>query len=350
MNMSKLSDLIRFKAKPVPTGWAGNRDALFKPYAETANFYVNELTDRSSYIGIEVEVENVTQTPTGAWQLLWRVEEDRSLRNNGLEFISLALRGEQIPYALTSLFESALPPTVHFSGRTSIHIHLNVQDKTPDELAKIILTYLPLEKLLFQFAGEHREKNIFCVPLSEIEMTDNLFNAIKDLNTKEIKQLQSENYRYSALNLGPVTTFGTIEFRHLGGTRDVSRIMNWINFILSIQKYALATPLEDLIKEVIALNTNSEYRHFAQKVFGRYFVHLVCEDMDSKIAEGVLSVKRSLFSNGFYNELRQGKFKESPYQKMMNVEKTKEIKAIYSTAIFPPPNGWIIDEIQERQP
>jgi len=342
--MPKLSELVKFKLKPIPSAWAVNREEYFKGFSDKVVPYVNQLTDKTSYVGIEIEVENVPRVPDGNWPILWRTEEDRSLRNSGIEFISLALKGEQIPYALLSLCE-ALPNSVQFSGRTSVHVHLNVQDKTPEEIAKIVLTYLPLERLLFAFAGEHREKNIFCVPLYDIEMTDNLFSAIKKLDTKEIKQLQSENYRYSALNLGPVTTFGTMEFRHLGGTKDVSRILTWINLILSIQKYALSTNLDELIKEIIALNTNSQYRNFAQKIFGSLINDIPCEDLNDRIAQGVLSVKRSLFSDGFYNELCAGPYKDSPLFHIKEQMNKARKQAIYSEI---PPMIWPQPRIVEE--
>ena len=80
--------------------------------------------------GIEVEVENVNASETQAPSHSWRVEHDGSLRNMGIEYISLPTKPEHIESAITYLFDDILPTTAHFSPRTSIHIHFNCRDST----------------------------------------------------------------------------------------------------------------------------------------------------------------------------------------------------------------------------
>ena len=101
------------------------------------------LISKSYIFGIEIEVENVATMVIDAYdRSYWNVVEDHSLRNNGLEFVSIPLRGDQIERALTQ-FNKALPKEHDFSPRTSVHIHMNVRDLLISEIA-VILNDLPL--------------------------------------------------------------------------------------------------------------------------------------------------------------------------------------------------------------
>ena len=60
------------------------------------NLYPAPLT------GIEVEVENVNASETPPPGHSWRVESDGSLRNMGMEYISLPTKPEHIESAITS--------------------------------------------------------------------------------------------------------------------------------------------------------------------------------------------------------------------------------------------------------
>ena len=133
----------------------------------------------NSLIGIEIEVENV-KTPKGG--ILWYFKNDNSLRNHGIEYISVPLPPNQIEIALYYLYNYILPKNVDFSPRTSIHIHLNIRDMTPDQLKSLVITYMAVEKLLFEFDNTGRYKSIFCVPLEECSLLDILSEFSKILS------------------------------------------------------------------------------------------------------------------------------------------------------------------------
>lgn len=316
--MPKLSELLKLPKPPVVASWMTRKDMLDKLFPNAYSPYAGGIKDDKTFIGIEVEVEQLRHMRAEGWDHLWEMTEDGSLRNSGREFVSRAIKGEQIPYALITLAK-CLEDTVEFSHRTSVHVHINIQDLTPEEIAKIILCYLTVEKQLFDFAGKVREKNIFCVPLYNLGMTDGLFRSVMNLDTKQMKTLQSEHFRYSALNLEPVTKYGTLEFRHLGGTIDTTRIMLWINLLLDIKKYALSKDMDSLIKEIIDLNTNSQYRAYLYRIIGSAIYSLDMKNIDDNIEAGVISVKRALFSDGFLHDLTsKGElFENSPFYQFL---------------------------------
>lgn len=311
--MPKLSEIHQYET--LDTISAPKWKAMKEVFA-TSGLLPNptELVDSSVLVGVEIEVENCGSLAYPHWSFLWRSETDNSLRDNGIELVSVPMKGEQIQYAV-NMIPLMLRDTVRFSPRTSIHVHMNVRDMSPEDVAKMTLVYLTVEKLLFRFAGEYREKNIFCVPLYALGMLDNLFHQLNGLDKKVLNRIQSQELRYSAMNFEPLFSFGTVEFRHLGGTRDANSIMAWLNMLMRIRRYALQKTMSDLIEEIIALNSNSHYRGYAQAVFGEQFWSLGATDVDGDVEQGVLAVKKTILSQNFYRKLQDGTAGQAPAAK-----------------------------------
>src|SRR6266849_8881837 len=85
------------------------------------------VKDNNTFVGIEVEMEDtLNKFSSGLYEHLWTFRADGSLRNNGLEAVSIPLKGEWIKRGLKTLFDCI--KNIHFSPRTSIHIHLDVRE------------------------------------------------------------------------------------------------------------------------------------------------------------------------------------------------------------------------------
>lgn len=220
----------------------------------------------SALFGIEVEVENMySHVPI---EYYWTVKEDGSLRNSGLEFTSIPLRGYQIPYAIryltAALYRNNKP---EFSNRCSVHVHLNVRDMTWNEIKTFVLLYSIFERHFFNIAGTKREESIFCVPLYKTDQLKNLDN---------FEEHAQEWYKYSAINCGTilgngvVPKFGTIEFRHLYGTVSEPIIMDWINNIMCLRNATQLFSYEELKEKLKEMNTTSEYVQLYTKIFKQY--------------------------------------------------------------------------------
>lgn len=266
---------------------------------EEKNSYQNILpiVDKNTYIGIEVEVENVhvfKQTSP-----YWRMIEDGSLRNSGREFITPPIRAWRVERALTQLFNIELNQDIDFSERTSIHIHMNIRTLTVPQLESLIITYILFEKVLFNFIGNNRYNNIFCVPIVETDIGENLLSMITNKNPEVFWQ------KYTALNLLPIMSKGTIEFRHMSGTKDIERLITWINLLLSLKKFALQKTPEYIWKRINTLNTTSEYRLFAEEVFGEFLPILWNDNFNKAVATCITYVKQFCIRNTFGIQLRQ---------------------------------------------
>ena len=299
--MYVLSDVHKYPPLLTCKNWRAWLQSNVSQYPEAIPL-IAQLRDKKTYLGIEIEVENIREDFGDYDGYFWTCKEDNSLRNHGVEYVSNVLIGDQIVYALLDIARH-IPASAIFSHRTSIHIHMNVRDMTPDQIAKFMLSYLVVERLFYLFADCNRDKNIFCVPLYDLTLIEHLFKYIQ--NFPNYPSPQTENTRYSGLNFDPLSTFGSVEFRQLHGTSDVSRLLIWINFILCLKQFSLTYTLDELIKEIITLNTNSEYKTFALKIFGPLLDQFPQDNLEKELEIGVLSVKRSLFSNDFKNYLEQ---------------------------------------------
>ncbi len=254
--------------------------------------------DTKTLVGIEVEVENVTYINPNIPLCFWMIEEDGSLRNHGQEFKTLAIPTSHVQLALEQLF-GGLNPDVDFSNRTSIHVHLNVQGLSIKQLLTLMFTYSVVENLLFKFAGANRRNSIFCVPITETRL-------FADLNISKSKYLRShltETWqKYSALNMIPISTFGTVEFRQMPGTRDVTKLCIWIDLLSRIRLFAYRNSLESVMQTIGELNTNSQYRRFIDQVFGNLAVYLDLTSLLPDMEKAVYIVKNCTATNEFHQK------------------------------------------------
>src|SRR5215213_1967548 len=137
--------------------------------------YVGSVSIRSEHaIGIEVEVENVVDVARIPKGSVWTSKTDGSLRNAGMEFITMPIPASYAPAVLNQLMTQVLNQHCSFSPRTSVHVHLNVQDLELHQALDYVLLYSIFEKLFYKFAGRGRIRNIFCVPITETDLLVNL--------------------------------------------------------------------------------------------------------------------------------------------------------------------------------
>lgn len=229
----------------------------------------NKLADASDVwkiaseeiVGIEVEVENqVHRRPSNP---VWTITEDGSLRNGGVEFISRPIRACDAPAALNHLFKGDFDQQYCFSPRTSVHVHLNMQDVQSEKVVDLLLVYCLFEKSLYRFVGKGRWKNIYCTPITESGFLYNLAG----------RGIRTPWEKYTGFNMLPLQQKGTVEFRHMHGTIDAKKLSIWIDLITRMKAYVLRNKTEDIRRTIIGFG-GGDVERFAQEVFGELSVCL----------------------------------------------------------------------------
>lgn len=265
---------------------------------------VNSNLPPDLHFGVEMEVENIRDAMQPKWPV-WTAVNDGSLRNHGIEYVSHPLTGDVLPTAIHSLCD-ALPKGASFSFRTSIHVHVDVTKLDMSQVGAIIATYLPMEMLMYQFAGPSRARNNFCVPMQETDIPEMLFQWMANP-----AQYRLTDSRYCGLNLDSVRKHGTLEFRHLAGTGDPHRIIRWCELIGDIVTYGLSRPFQQIMDEISMLNTNSEYRQFANRVF-KSPLGLDLANLEASMVGGVKCMKLCGADSDMRHKLIQGTVADSP--------------------------------------
>lgn len=152
--------------------------------------------------------------------------------------------GKAIISALDELEQIINTERADYSNRTSVHVHIDIRDMSVDQLFNMLYFYIYCEKAIFNYVGEGREENNYCIPWWKTEELKthlyNIYQALEEDNSDQIQYILNEQMnKYSALNLRAITRFGSVEFRHHYGTHDKHRILEWINILMSLKKQAM---------------------------------------------------------------------------------------------------------------
>ena len=303
----------------------------------------------SRIYGLELEIENVPH-----WDELtifgMTAVEDGSLRNNGREFITKPTTYSVLAHILETFFKKAKLTDFNYSERTSVHVHANCQDLTVEQLATVCLLYQVFEKLLFRYAGADRDKNIFCVPWSETNLT---YQRLLDVSEKgDINQFKSWQ-KYTALNLLPLFSIGTVEFRHLPGTHDVEKILTWVNLIGCLFEYATTHTLKETQETFKSLNSNSLYEQTLDSVFKEWSYALRTPTVITDLEEGVMNFKYAFVKAPRQNDTLDLNALMREYDRLRAVQPMPIAERERTLGEIAPRNRgfrpFILDDLQPRQ-
>lgn len=216
---------------------------------KSAWFADSSFTPKQFVCGCEFEIESIVNYSNVTGHFI--VENDHSLRNNGKEFKTNPSSYKETLELFNFLHKHLVVDKDPFSERTSIHVHVNVRDLGLKQVRQFVLLYALLEPLFFDFVGEKRKSSIYCVPLNYTFLPSYYKLSIVALLDRW------KNNKYTAFNILPINTFGTIEFRHLYGTNNREVFKTWLTSIKDLYEFVANTPELDVCR-LINQNTVAE--------------------------------------------------------------------------------------------
>ena len=237
-------------------------------------------TNSGLLVGVEVELEKVEllRDPFG-----WRVEQDGSLKDGGLEFTTPVWH----THAEESLHELFSAVKAEGSPRCSVHVHANICDFTLEQVKCLILLYTIFERPLYRFSGK-RWNSIYCVPVQAWAIGF-------DLTLYRFKDLRVLFPKYSGINIFPDvkerTVLGTIEFRQMTGTKNVMYIKTWIDIIAHLVKYAQTQDYKELTARISTMRMTSQYWELFKEIFKDKAPALNYSDFDKDVETGITFAK-----------------------------------------------------------
>jgi hypothetical protein len=77
----------------------------------------------------------------------------------------------------------------------------------------------------------------------------------------------SGEVKYSAFNIAPVISQGSIEFRHHRGEYNPEVLINWVNMVLAMKRYTVSLGEQRMTSGFIDNIVNGSYQEFIDEVF-----------------------------------------------------------------------------------
>jgi hypothetical protein len=180
-------------------------------------------------VGVECEIEAVKGH--GSASLLgWEPKQDNSLRNNGMEYVSKPMERAMFMDKFVGLHKTLQLGKDPFSQRTSNHVHVNVASLDMVQARNMVLLYALFEECFFMMVKPERRNNIHCVPLTE--------TSLPAIYKKGLDEYVKRWSKYTALNLKRIPDLGTMEFRHMHGTKDANEMNTWLCVLEKLWKLA----------------------------------------------------------------------------------------------------------------
>jgi hypothetical protein len=188
--------------------------------------------------GLEIEVEGTNKEVIDP---RWVMHHDGSLRGRSAEYVFKApLLKFKVKPALVFLAKELEDQPVDFSFRTSVHVHMNVQQLTLPQYLNVLYTYLLLEEPFINYCGRERKGNRFCLRLQDAEgflyYLQHLFRVDGFANLGAIDE---DAVRYAAVNIYASRKYGSLEFRSMRGTLDVDVLTTWVEALDRLRTYAM---------------------------------------------------------------------------------------------------------------
>lgn len=246
-------------------------------------------------VGVEIELEGVQGTRNFRSEY-WEVKADGSLRN-GHEFVMRGPTGGiDLRNALVEIDAFLHGKNPDGNWRCSTHVHVDVRGLNCQQLKNFILIYAVLEKFLFKLSGIHRYKNNFCCALGFAQQQLKvLANSWNKTTTMDFTSAVVGGWdKYSALNLLPMTHFGSVEFRMSEAKWSKGKLGLLCNRFLAMRQLAVDwTGTED---ELIEHILNADIREILPKGLGKVLPADYQEDLlvGYKLANDLLAFSRNV--------------------------------------------------------
>ena len=244
-------------------------------------------------IGVEIEVEG-SSLPLGT--MTWRRERDNSLRGeeSGEYVLNKPVPYEELTEVFNELKQSFIDSgaRVDKTYRAGTHVHVNVQQLSIIELFNFITIFLILEECIVDFCEESRRGNHFCMRAKDAGyLSAVLWKCVERGN---LKQMDDENIRYSAMNLSSLFKYGSVEFRCLESTDDFSRIQTWCDIIYTLKESCkqFKDPID--VMSNVSMGGYEQFVNVVMKHNSKYIFNSA--DWKNKVKEGIRQAQDIAFS------------------------------------------------------
>jgi hypothetical protein len=121
--------------------------------------------------------------------------------------------------------------------------------------------------MLLNICGEERKGNLFCLGLDRADTVHS--QLVKNLKEHKFFQgFSREAFRYASINLEALYKFGSLEFRSMRGTQDISLIGSWARELHHLVTNAAKAKSPHVFLELL---NEGKHKKFLRKLFTESF-------------------------------------------------------------------------------
>lgn len=225
--------------------------------------------------GVEVEVEGNNLSPPSVG---WKQVRDGSLRGEFPYYSSeyVFIKPESLNTSIRMIHQLGKAmqdygSKLKFSFRTSTHVHINVQHLTYPQFLTFLYTSALLENVLMHFCGKERINNRFCLRIQDAE---EYIHELKQLflSNNAIRLINEDRLRYSAINIGSVPKYGSVEFRGMRGTLDKDVLIPWLKIIYAIREFSVNQNSPHDVHDLFVRNSPEQ---FVKNIIGEELFNII---------------------------------------------------------------------------
>lgn len=159
----------------------------------------------------------------------WKIVTDSSVcgdggQTPGLELVSPPMAGEHGLEQIRLVCDALQEVGAKVNKTCGLHIHHHADDYKPQNFKNLISLYSKADKVLDRMMPKSRRKsfNQYC---NSLVLDANEYSHQREFDHEDV----ISNGRYYKVNLNSFYKYGTVEFRHHGGTIEADKIINWVD-------------------------------------------------------------------------------------------------------------------------
>jgi len=282
--------------------------------------YYGEDIPWHNSLGVEIEMEIENNFPNAnKTNKYWKRERDGSLRgnDNGEYVLRRPNKKSEVFKAIDSLAK-VLDNTgtkLIDSVRAGVHVHVNVRDLTYKQMWTMASCWFIIEQLVIEtMCGEGRSGNHFCLGASEADiLVAKISRVLRDGGDMRI--LNDDRIRYSALNFKSLFKYGSLEFRAMRTPVDIRNIKPWVTLLLNLKKNSKLYRDPKHLIESFSLGGQD---YFLRGLLGGVLAKRITEadpmEWKSKLFSGTRLVQEIAYSIDDWDKLPEKKKKKIPKQ------------------------------------
>jgi len=267
---------------------------------------------KAGLVGIEVEVEgnhfrkgdsDLSDDEEGEFSPIpipWVYHHDGSLRgeDNAEYVLRNPIQFEEVGPALGTLWDmfDKDGTVLSESNRTSVHVHLNVQEFYLNRLCSVLALYFSVEELLTAWCGETRVGNLFCLRVKDAPA---IITRLKEYFKTNGSYKFSDGMHYAGLNPQAIQKLGSVEIRTLRGVTTPDVIEKWVSILERLYKLSEEYPDPRKICDVFSAHGPQGY---LCEVLGEHafevmeFSGYTNEQINNALYEGIRAAQELCYS------------------------------------------------------